>query len=389
MEAGLCSLAVLFTGGRAEKDVGMKEATGAFELKMAADCTEWAARVAMGGGCSGSGGARGSEAARVAAAAAWTAAQSTQDEERRRSALAAAWAAWTAAEGAEAHEAAERAVAAEEEEARAEDCPAWAEAMASLKAETARVAEKTYCVAIAAACTAAQSSAARAAANKIRLAEKGEMANTCKADAETRLPESTPLLLNLPEPVHADSEHPEMTLETYPSVPIECKPYESAYTLEPSIDSDKVKAAAPAKLFLCYAREDRPWLDELLLMLAPELHCKALELWYDKKIEPSQDWRREIENALLSARAGILLVSMHFLASDFIMEVELPFLISEAEKANVKLSWVLVGHAMYEGKPFTKFNALHDINKPLSSLRGHTRHKVLKDIARGIVKMTS
>jgi hypothetical protein len=123
-------------------------------------------------------------------------------------------------------------------------------------------------------------------------------------------------------------------------------------------------------------------------MLRPALRNKTLDLWYDGKIKPSQYWRQEIKAALRSARVGVLLVSQYSLASNFIENEELPFLIAAAEKANVKLSWVLLGEAMYEQEQFTELQALHDIAKPLEALHGNAaRNKVLKQIAQGILDL--
>jgi internalin A len=154
------------------------------------------------------------------------------------------------------------------------------------------------------------------------------------------------------------------------------------------VEEESMRAARPlGEVFLSYAHKDVKWRDDLLTMLAPALRRRPMDLWYDGKIKPSQDWRGEIEAALRRARVGVLLVSKHFLASDFINNNELPFLIAAAEQARVKLSWVLIGDAMHEDEQFAKLQALHDIAKPLSALRGNARNAALKKIAQGIVNL--
>jgi len=122
-------------------------------------------------------------------------------------------------------------------------------------------------------------------------------------------------------------------------------------------------------------------------MLAPSLRNKILDLWYDGKIKPSQDWRHEIEAAMRRARVGVLLVSKHFLASSFINNDELPFLIKAASRTNLTLTWVLVSDCLYDRQQFADLQALHDVSRPLSSLRGNRRDQALKSIAQGILDL--
>jgi hypothetical protein len=160
-------------------------------------------------------------------------------------------------------------------------------------------------------------------------------------------------------------------------------------TKEDRRDTDRVDGAERAvnEVFLSYAHKDRKWRDDLLTMLAPALREKTLDLWYDGKIKASQDWRNEIEAAMRRARVGVLLVSKHFLASEFIANKELPFLFEAAEKADVKLSWVLLGSCSWEEQDFAKLQALHGTSKPLAALRGDARDKAMKQVSQGILEL--
>lgn len=154
-------------------------------------------------------------------------------------------------------------------------------------------------------------------------------------------------------------------------------------------DEQHVARSKPlGEVFLSYAHKDDKWRDELLTMLAPPLRGKTLTLWHDGKLKPSQDWRREIEAALSRAKVGVLLVSKHFLASEFINNHELSFLIEAAAKARVKLSWLLVSDCLWDAEQFAKLQALHDVAKPVAAYRsGAARDKTLKQIAQGILDL--
>jgi WD40 repeat protein len=80
-------------------------------------------------------------------------------------------------------------------------------------------------------------------------------------------------------------------------------------------------------VFVSYAREDAEWLRKISVMLKPEVRNRRMQLWSDTAIGTGRRWRPEIEDAIARADVALLLVSSDFLASDFIMDVELPALI--------------------------------------------------------------
>jgi hypothetical protein len=84
-------------------------------------------------------------------------------------------------------------------------------------------------------------------------------------------------------------------------------------------------------VFVCYAREDIRWLDRLKVHFEPEIRAGSLDLWDESRIQPGDNWRDKIEEALEIAMVAILLVSADFVASRFIHEVALPRLLDRAQ----------------------------------------------------------
>ncbi len=137
-------------------------------------------------------------------------------------------------------------------------------------------------------------------------------------------------------------------------------------------------------VFLSYSHKDKRWLEDLRAMLAPLVHNGVVDIWWDGKIKPSQKWREEIDRALASARIGVLLVSSNFLASDFIVQEELPYLIEAAAERKVTLCWVLLSACLYEKTPLGELQAAHDVSRPLDTLGKARRNAVLKSICQRI-----
>jgi internalin A len=82
----------------------------------------------------------------------------------------------------------------------------------------------------------------------------------------------------------------------------------------------------------------------------------------------------------------VLLVTPDFLASDFINDHELPFLLKAAKEREVSLIWIYVKHSLVEETPIIELQCAHEYNRPLTSLTPHELSECLVEIAREIKK---
>lgn len=106
---------------------------------------------------------------------------------------------------------------------------------------------------------------------------------------------------------------------------------------------------------------------------------------HDTQIDPGALWKEEINNALASAKAAILLVTPNFLASDFIAKNELPPLLVSAEKDGLRIFWRAVSSSLYTLTDIAKYQAANDPSRPLDSLSPARLNKELARIAKSLL----
>jgi len=115
-------------------------------------------------------------------------------------------------------------------------------------------------------------------------------------------------------------------------------------------------------------------------MLRPFERKASVVVWDDTKIRSGSIWREEIRRALESAKVAVLLVSSHFLASEFIANHELVPLLDAAQKGGLRIIWVAVSQCMYEETEIEKYQAANVPTVPLDTLPRAAQDKVLRSI---------
>lgn len=124
----------------------------------------------------------------------------------------------------------------------------------------------------------------------------------------------------------------------------------------------------PGKVFISYSHDDKPYLDRLQKHLRPHVRSGALPVWVDTQLEAGDEWKKEIEAALDVAQVAILLVSVSFLASDFVAEEELPKLLKAAAERGVVIVPVILTPCSFRRSSLYKYQAINDPSRPLSLL---------------------
>jgi len=149
--------------------------------------------------------------------------------------------------------------------------------------------------------------------------------------------------------------------------------------------AQKAKSPAGQKVFISYSHKDKDFLSRLLVHLRPLEKKGLIDLWVDTRISAGEKWKTEIQKALDQARAGVLLVTADFLASDFIIDNELPPLLKKAdEKGTVIIPVILKPCRFTREEALAAFQSINPPEEPISGMDDHGRELVYDTIAERI-----
>lgn len=148
-----------------------------------------------------------------------------------------------------------------------------------------------------------------------------------------------------------------------------------------------VRNFAPKVLvFISYSHQDRKWLEELQPYIKTVRKFSRVEIWDDRALEPGDDFKQVIVGHIANSDAAFLLVSQHFLASEFISEVELPLIEQRHGSDQQRIYWLPVRHTFFpEGSLFTRVEAAVKLQKPINDLRTPARERIYKALFHRLV----
>ena len=82
------------------------------------------------------------------------------------------------------------------------------------------------------------------------------------------------------------------------------------------------------------------------------VHSGLVMTWDDRRIAAGDGWQPEIEKAMVSAKAAVLLISANFLTSNFILKSEVPTLLKKRDKEGVRVIPVIVKPCAWTAVPW-------------------------------------
>ncbi|HZH31875.1 MAG TPA: TIR domain-containing protein [Pyrinomonadaceae bacterium] len=139
------------------------------------------------------------------------------------------------------------------------------------------------------------------------------------------------------------------------------------------------------KVFICYSHKDSKWLQRLHIHLKPLEKPGLIDRWDDTRISPGAKWRDEIKKAIERTRVAVMLISADFLASEFIIDNELPPLLQAAMSEGVMILPVIISPCRFEKtEGICQFQAVNSPSKPLTALDKTKREEIYVKVADAI-----
>ena len=146
------------------------------------------------------------------------------------------------------------------------------------------------------------------------------------------------------------------------------------------------------KLFISYSHEDTKWLEAIKEQLAVLEAEGLLSLCEDTQLKVGEGWYQQLNEMMLGARLGLLLISATFLTSKFVREEEIPRLFGQHEAGGMKIYPLLVQPCPWERVAWLAKLQLRPQDakrraKPLSTFNGAARKQKLVDVANEIASL--
>jgi|GEM_PF-7001677 len=129
-------------------------------------------------------------------------------------------------------------------------------------------------------------------------------------------------------------------------------------------------------IFIAFAKEDLAVRDKLLRQMNLVANKQGWNIWSAKEIKAGERWDAEIKQRLMDSEVVILLLSMDFFNSKYIVETELPKVVEMHESGNCQIIPVIARVCHWKETTFGEYAELGDIQalpvgeKPIVS-RGH------------------
>lgn len=136
------------------------------------------------------------------------------------------------------------------------------------------------------------------------------------------------------------------------------------------------------KIFFCYARKDKRLRDALENHLETLKHLGRITTWYDREILPGTAWKHEIDTHLSTSDIILLLISPHFMRSNYCYGIEMHRAFERQKAGNARVIPIILRPVDWKETPIGDLQALPLDGKPVTTWRN--RDEALQNVAEGI-----
>src|SRR5687768_12359297 len=124
----------------------------------------------------------------------------------------------------------------------------------------------------------------------------------------------------------------------------------------------------PVRIFISYSHDDFKYMEIIRKSLAAREQKKEIEVWTDEKIIAGQNYNSNITMALETADIVLFLISINFISSWYIANVELRNAVERHKQGMVKLIPILLEDCDFESLSLYAIEPLPMHNKRLKPL---------------------
>ncbi len=150
-------------------------------------------------------------------------------------------------------------------------------------------------------------------------------------------------------------------------------------------DNTAPLSSSPVEIFYSYSHKD----DALRVQLHEHLAALRREgvaiYWDDRKIDPGDEWKQEIDQHLNTADVILLLISASFINSDYCYVIEMQRAMQRYEAGEAQVIPVIVEPCDWKKLPFEKLQVLPEGSKPIT--KWDNRAEGFANAAAGIRKV--
>ncbi len=120
------------------------------------------------------------------------------------------------------------------------------------------------------------------------------------------------------------------------------------------------------RLFFSYAYKDEAYRDALELHLSLLKRQGLVEGWHARKIQAGENFAEVIDENMKTADIILLLISPHFIASDYCWEKEMTHALERHEAGTAKVVPIFIRPCDWQTAPFAKIQGLPRNALPVS-----------------------
>jgi hypothetical protein len=152
----------------------------------------------------------------------------------------------------------------------------------------------------------------------------------------------------------------------------------------PGISTPSLASRKPISIFCSYSHKDEAMLNQLQMQLAGLVRQGVINLWHDRNINASTEWKSAIDQHLNTAQIILLLVSPDFVASKYCYSIEMKRAMERHERGEAYVIPIILRSTLWQDAPFGKLQALPADAVPVTSRKWHTQEEAFYNIAEGI-----